>query len=127
MTVEEAWSPAGHLSPNDKSTSQTPRTWYLTMKPPRSECGKSLDLPQGSTTNSVGDEIKKHFRDGQHAALRGCDRMIWIAPADRHREAWYAGYDSVPEEQRKTAPLTGPIDNAILRQLQKVTGGNSMD
>jgi hypothetical protein len=61
-----------------------------------------------------------NYEYGQHAALRGCYRLLGVDPCGRDHPDWYAGYDSVPAELRGTAPLTGPIPNDVLERLAAV-------
>lgn len=63
------------------------------------------------------DGVKKHYECGQHAAIRGCHRVLCNAPSEKHFEAWYAGFDSVPLDMRCRGPLTGPIPKALLSGL----------
>lgn len=63
------------------------------------------------------DEIKRHHTAGQHAAIRGCYRVLCNALSRRHFAAWYAGYDSVPAELRGRGPLTGPLPAELLAGL----------
>lgn len=63
------------------------------------------------------DEIRTHYACGQHAALRGCWRVLCIAPTPEHRAAWYEGFDSVPSRLRGIAPMTGPIPQSALDLL----------
>jgi hypothetical protein len=63
------------------------------------------------------DSIKKHYESGQHAALRGCFRVLCNAPTSEHLAAWHSGYDSVPQGLRGSAPLTGPIAENVLARL----------
>ena len=64
------------------------------------------------------NEIGDHYLGGQHAAVRGCWRVLCNAPSQAHFDAWYAGYDSVPRDLRNAGPLTGPIPQTVLDQLR---------
>jgi hypothetical protein len=66
------------------------------------------------------NSIEKHFQSGQHAAMRGCWRVLCNAPSEESFDAWYRGYDSVPQELRRTAPLTGPIPQDLLDRLAEL-------
>jgi hypothetical protein len=67
------------------------------------------------------DEIDDAYRCGQHSAIRGMWRVLCNAPSQECFDAWYAGFDSVPRELRRTGPLTGPIPQEILEQLGGLT------
>lgn len=62
-------------------------------------------------------DVEQHYTGGQHAALRGCWRVLCNAPTWQDHVAWYAGYDSVPRELRGSAPLTGPIPKGVFDRL----------
>lgn len=61
-----------------------------------------------------------HYTGGQHAAVRGCHRVLCSAPSPEHYEAWYAGYDSVPSDLRGRGPLTGPIPQELLDRINPI-------
>lgn len=69
------------------------------------------------------DCIEKHYESGQHAALRGCFRVLSVASSADHYAAWYAGYDSVPRWLRGSAPLTGRIPEDVLLTLAESSEG----
>jgi len=72
--------------------------------------------------SSMDETNKQHFRSGQHAAMRGCFRLLIDAPDEDARDAWYRGYDTVPDELRGVVPLAGPIPARLLNLMELVSG-----
>lgn len=61
--------------------------------------------------------MTNEYRLGQAAALRGCHRALGVDPDGTDHPDWYLGFDSVPNELRGRAPITGPVPIELMNQL----------